>query len=355
MTKSMEKNSTSIKINIAELLKADQLLSCVKKDIETFSHNEIAIATVPKDGCLHFIKSEYFWKIFQEKAQKNNYTKLLIIADSKLKDLVLAENRVATCLLSTNVELSMANTSKVFYQSKFGKINHHLDGRLSGTANIHPSAFVSPLAFIGEYVEIAAGAEIMPGVYVGAHSCIGENTKLFPHVSIYNFVKIGKNCRIHSNTVIGADGFGYVFDKGSHVKIWHIGSVIIKDDVEIGANSCVDAGTFIPTLIGDKCIIDNQVQVAHNTQLGTGVVLCGQTGTAGSAKIGDYAVCGGRVAIGPQVEIGKYAKIAGGAMVTKSFGDGVELGGHPARPLKEWLRSIALLNRLEKTSKKDMP
>ncbi len=355
MTKSMEINSTPSKIKLSELLEADQLLSCVKKDIESFSHDEIAIATDPKDHSLHFIKSEQYWKIFHEKIKKNNFSKLLVIADTKLKDLILAEKSIATCLLSTNVELSMALASKIFHQHKFVNCNNHLDGRLSGTAKIHPSALVSPLAFIGEYVEIAAGVEIMPGSYIGPYVSIGENSEVFPRVTIYSHVKIGKNCRIHAGTVVGSDGFGYVFDKGKHVKIWHIGSVIIKDDVEIGANCCVDAGTFVPTLIGDKCIIDNQVQIAHNTQLGTGVVICGQSGTGGSSKIGDYTVCGGRVAIGPQVELGKYVKVAGGGMVTKSFGDGVELGGHPARPLKEWLRSLALLNRLDKESKKGSP
>jgi UDP-3-O-[3-hydroxymyristoyl] glucosamine N-acyltransferase len=290
MTKSMEKSSTLEGFDINELLKADKLLSKIKSNLDKIYYDQIALPTDPKSNHFHFIKSEYFWNIFKEKIQKNKCSNLIVLADQKLKELILAEPLVTTCLVTPNFELSMALASKVLHDKKFSHINHHLDGRISGTAVIHPSALVSPLAFIGEYVEIQANVEIMPGTYVGAHSTIGESTKLFPKVSIYTHVKIGKNCRIHSGTVIGSDGFGYVFHQGQHVKIWHIGSVIIKDDVEIGANSCIDAGTFIPTLISEKCIIDNLVQVGHNTQVRCGSCTMWSSWYCRKFKIGNYTV-----------------------------------------------------------------
>lgn len=353
MTKSMENNSKFINILLDELIQSDHLLKLVKSEAFSFSLADIAVATNPKSHGFHFIKSEYFWNIFKAKITENNLSNLIVLIDSKIQNLVMTESRISSCIVTTNFELSMAKASKIFYEHKFTSINQHLDGRLSGTAKIHPSSLVSPQAFIGEYVEIGEGVEIMPGATIGAYTSIGDFSKIFPRVCIYTHVKIGKNCRIHSGTVIGSDGFGYVFDQGQHQKIWHIGSVIINNHVEIGANSCVDAGTFVPTMISDHCIIDNLVQVAHNTQLGKGVVICGQAGTAGSCIIGDYTVLGGRAAIGPHCELGKYTKVAGGGMVTKSWGDSVELAGHPARPMKEWLRNLALINRLDKKSKKD--
>ncbi len=351
MIKNMEKSKTSIKINVSELLEQDNSLTLVKSLIQHFSVDEIAIATDPRSNSLHFIKSEYYWKIFNEKLESQDLKETLVVVDKKLEVLAKATPRVATCLISSNVELSMAKTSKILYQAKFKNLSNVLDGRIAGTASIHPTALVSPQAFIGEHVVIHENVEILPGVHISAHCTVGAESIIFPKVCLYPFVTLGKKCRIHAGTVLGSDGFGYVFDKGVHTKIWHIGGVRIGHSVEIGSNSCVDAGTFVPTIIGDHCIIDNQVQIAHNTHLGKGVVLCGQVGTGGSSKIGDYVVFGGRAALAPQCEVGNFTKVAGGGMVTKNWGESLELAGHPARPLKEWLKNLALVNRLEKNSK----
>lgn len=349
MTRNMVKINSSLPlIAIHDLLAADSLLSIQKEGALFFSVEKMATPSQPISDGLHIIKSEYFAEIFIEQAKRQNITQAFVVCDSKSKVLLRDQAYISTLISSTNIELSLTRISKVFHDQKFKDINNQLDGRISGTAKIHPTALVSPLAFIGEYSSVGAYTEIMPHSFVGAKTVLGDYCTLFSGVRVYPFVKLGDRCRVHAGVVIGADGFGYVYDQGKHQKIWHIGGVVIGNDVEIGANSCVDAGTFVPTTIGDGCIIDNLVQIGHNTQLGRGVILCGQAGTGGSSKAGDFAVFGGKSALGPHCEVGKFTKVAGGGMVTKNWGESLELAGHPARPLKEWLKNLANVNKLAK-------
>ena len=238
--------------------------------------------------------------------------------------------------------------SKYFYDAIYQEIPWHLDGRQDGTAVIHPTAKVSQQVFIGAHARIGEGVFIFPGAVIGPYCVIEKASVIYPNVTIYPFSKLGAYVRVHGGAVIGSDGFGYEFNGKQHEKIWHFGGVYIEDFVEIGANSCIDSGTFYPTVIKSGVKIDNQVQIAHNTLVEEHVVLCGQSGTAGSSKIGAYTVMGGRAALGPQCELGKQCQIAGNAMITKSWPDKSILGGHPARPLDEWMRGVAYLKKLIK-------
>jgi len=178
-----------------------------------------------------------------------------------------------------------------------------------------------------------------------AGSEVGDGTIIFPNVVIYPLVKIGKSVRIHAGSIIGGDGFGYHFFNGAHQKIWHVGGVIIEDEVELGAHVTIDCGTFSPTFIGAGSKLDDQVHVAHNCYVGKGVILCGQVGMAGSSTVLDYSIIGGKTAITNDIVIGKQCKVAGMAGVSQDWPDGSIIAGHPARKLNEWLRGVAFLRK----------
>lgn len=273
--------------------------------------------------------------------EKKFYDELLQSADlKKLKDTFIWGGTVV------DVNLAISYFSKPFYDLKFLENNFLVDGRQMGSTTIHPTAMIAQGVFIGENVTIGENVQILSGTTILSNVTILENTKIYPNVSIYENVKIGKNCRIHSGTIIGADGFGYNFSKGIHHKVWHVGGVEIGNNVEIGANSTIDQGTFTPTKIGDGSKLDNQVQVGHNCQLGMGVILCGQVGIAGSTKIGDFSVFGGKAGVGPDLVIGKGVQVAGNAMVNTDWPDGSIVAGHPARPIKEWMKGLAWVRKM---------
>jgi UDP-3-O-[3-hydroxymyristoyl] glucosamine N-acyltransferase len=253
-----------------------------------------------------------------------------------------------------DVNLGMSFLSKPFYDEKIGSPNDIVDGRQMGTATIHPSAWIAQGVFIGESVVVEANVKIHAGVVLMSGVVVRENTEIFPNATIYRNVKIGTNVRIHSQCTIGADGFGYNFSNGIHHKVWHMGSVIIGDNVEIGAGTCIDQGTFSPTIIGNGSKLDNQIQVGHNCKLGTGVVLCGQVALGGSTTVGDYTVLGGAAKVANGIKIGSQVQIAGGSGVTSDIENGKVVGGFPARDIKEWLRSVAMIRKISRpTSSKE--
>jgi UDP-3-O-[3-hydroxymyristoyl] glucosamine N-acyltransferase len=225
---------------------------------------------------------------------------------------------------------------------------------------VHPSAFVDPAAEvdasaeIGPFAAIAAGAKIGPRVRVGASSSVGENSAIgadslvYSGVSIYANVTIGARAILHSGAVIGADGFGFELTGASFRKVPQVGRVEIGDDVEIGANSCVDRAALGVTEIGDGTKLDNMVHIAHNCRIGRHVLIVAQTGLAGGVTVGDYAVIGGQVGIGDKARIESKAVIGSGAGIlsSKIVRAGEPVWGTPARPLRQYLRQLATLARL---------
>ena len=319
----------------------------------SISVERLALATDLAQGTLTFVKNAKFLKTLDEYLTTAPQPLAGAVFDRKLWEGLSPEaqlsfqKRLGVVATSTNVPLSMTRLSRPLFVQKFGELQSAVDGRQLGNTEIHPSALIAQGVFVGEHVKIGAGVVIHPGVTIAPRVEIGDNTTIYANVAIYSFTTIGNNVRVHANTTIGSDGFGYVFDKGVHHKIWHTGGVVIQDDVEIGANCSVDMGTFTPTVIGAGTRIDNQVQIAHNSKIGRGCVLCGQSGLAGSAVLEDYVVLGGRAAIGPDTLIGKGTQVAGGAMVNEGavWPAGSVLGGHPARDLKEWMRTFAWVRK----------
>jgi len=318
----------------------------------------VSLIDNPKAHHLLFIKNKNYWQSFLMKQDSLDIQNLGIVFDKKLFQEIRGSehfekliNRVGAIFSTNSVDFSMCAISLPLFEEKYQQRNSWVDGRQMGTVNVHPSAKIAQGVFIGENVSIAAFCQVFPGCVLLSGSSLAENTILYPHVTLYEDTYLGKNCRIHSGTVIGADGFGYNYKNGIHHKLWHIGNVEIGDDVEIGANSAIDRGTFSSTRIGSGSKIDNLVQIGHNCQIGKGVILCGQVGVAGSAVIEDYCVLGGKAGVGPGVKIGQASQVAGAAQVNHDWPANSVIAGHPARPLKEWLRGLATLRKLSLNKK----
>lgn len=225
------------------------------------------------------------------------------------------------------------------------------------TAVVHPNAKVSESANIGPHVVIENGAvihenvQIGAGCFVGEGTIIGEDTRLWPNVTIYHGVNVGKRCAVHANTAIGSDGFGYAphkVDGNQHwLKIPQIGGVSIGDDTEIGSSCSIDRGALEDTIIGKGVIIDNQCHVAHNVEIGDYTAMAGNSGIAGSTTIGNNVIIGGTVAINGHISICDHAVISGRGFVMKTITEpGVYTAGMPATPHKEWQKTGARIRKL---------
>ncbi|MEN6608767.1 MAG: UDP-3-O-(3-hydroxymyristoyl)glucosamine N-acyltransferase [Bryobacteraceae bacterium] len=225
---------------------------------------------------------------------------------------------------------------------------------------IHPSAVVGegaeigtgvtvgPLASIGADTKIGAGTRIGAGTAIGRRVTLGEGCLIHANVSVYDDVDIGSRVILHSGAVIGADGFGFVMEAGRYHKFPQVGRVWIGDDVEIGANSCVDRAALGVTWIGEGTKLDNMVHVAHNCRIGRHVVVAAQTGFSGGVVVEDYAVIGGQVGVGDKARIESRAVLGSGCgvLTSKVIRSGQVVWGTPARPLKEHLELLANLGRL---------
>ena len=194
----------------------------------------------------------------------------------------------------------------------------------------------------------ASGARscVLAHAVIGRGCVLGEECRIYPHVVLYDGVRLGRRVIVHSGSVLGADGFGYKFRGGRHVKVPQVGSVEIGDDVEIGANTCIDCGALGPTRVGSGTKIDNLVQVAHNAAVGQHCILCGQAALSGSVQLDDYVVLGGNAGIADHVRIGKGAKVAAKSGVAADIPPGTEVFGLWAQERRLAMKELAALRRL---------
>ncbi|MEE2994001.1 MAG: UDP-3-O-(3-hydroxymyristoyl)glucosamine N-acyltransferase [Gemmatimonadota bacterium] len=220
------------------------------------------------------------------------------------------------------------------------------------TASVHSTVTLPAHVSIGSHVTIGAHTIvdehvcIGPGSSIGAHCRIGVGTWLYAHVILYDQVCLGQHVIIHSGTVVGSDGFGYIQGESGAVKIPQVGGVDIGDDVEIGANTTIDRATMGRTRIGRGSKIDNLVQIGHNVIIGDHVTICAQVGIAGSTVIEDGTLIAGQAGLADHIHVGAGARIGGQAGVTKSVPSGVSVSGYPARPHSHARRIEASVNRL---------
>jgi UDP-3-O-[3-hydroxymyristoyl] glucosamine N-acyltransferase len=222
----------------------------------------------------------------------------------------------------------------------------HPNAFIHPTAKLAPGASVGPFAAIGEGTTVGERATIGAGVVVGRFCNLGRDVILHPRSVIYDDCVIGDRVTIHSGAVIGADGFGYRIQQGQHVKVPQLGWVEIENDVEVGACSTIDRGTFGPTRIGAGTKIDNLVMIGHNCQIGRHNVLCGQVGIAGSCTTGDYVVMAGQVGLADHVTIGSRVTIGARSGVAAEIPSDSNVLGAPAVPLQEQKRLLISLKRL---------
>src|SRR3972149_6294435 len=209
-------------------------------------------------------------------------------------------------------------------------------------------------AVIEKGVSIGKRTVIGAGVFLGRSVEVGAYFVIPPRVSIYPQARLGSRVVIHAGTVIGADGFGYVFAEGRHHKFPQLGQVVIEDDVEIGSNTTIDRGSLGNTVIGEGTKIDNLVQIAHNVRVGRPCVMAAQTGISGSVEIGDYVVIGGQVGVGDKVRIESQAVIGAQAGIPtgKIVRRGSAMWGNPARPVAEFKKTYAQISNLPKLARK---
>ena len=206
--------------------------------------------------------------------------------------------------------------------------------------------YVGAFAVIEAGARIGKGSLIYPHAYIGAGVQLGEDSIVYPHATLYHGVEIGARCIIHAGAVIGADGFGFAPEADGYHKIPQLGKVVLEDDVEVGANTCIDRAVMGSTRIGRGVKLDNLVQIAHNCSVGAHTVMAAQVGVAGSSQIGQWGKFGGQVGIGGHITIGDRVEMGGQAGVISNTPDGSTLMGSPAMPLRDAMRSFVLQPKL---------
>ena len=245
-----------------------------------------------------------------------------------------------------NARIAFARVVPLFFPEKTFPAGVHATAILAPSAQIDPTCHVGPFCHIGDNVQIGPRAVLQGGNHVGDNSVIGADTRLFPGVILYPLTQIGERVRIHAGSILGADGFGYVFDAGIHRKVPQVGQVIIHDDVEIGANVTIDRGALGPTVIGRGTKIDNLVMIAHNVTIGEHCLVIAQVGVAGSTHIGHHTTLAGQVGIAGHLEIGDKVVVAAQSGVMHHIPNGGKWLGAPAQPDHQAKRQIIALQQL---------
>ena len=248
---------------------------------------------------------------------------------------------------SENPHLTFIKAVELFHKPYCPRPGIHSSAFVSPSAKIGKDVSIGAFALIGDEVEVGAKTVIFPFVAIYPRVKIGRETVIHSHVSIREEVQIGNRVIIHNGAVIGSDGFGYLQGKDrSHIKIPQAGTVIIEDDVEVGANTAIDRASLEETIIKKGTKIDNLVQIAHNVEIGQNSILVGQVGISGSTKIGKNVIMGGQVGVADHVKIGDNVIVAGKGGVAKDVPAGSIVAGIPHMDIKDWLKVSALLPQL---------
>lgn len=262
------------------------------------------------------------------------------------EDLELEKDVDATLIRVKNAYESIAKLLQIYEASKPKKTGVAPQAYIAPSAKLGNNCYVGPFAYVGEGAEIGDGCQIYPHAVIGDNVKVGTNCIFYPNTTIYQGCKIGNNVTIHAGSVIGADGFGFAPGADGYDKIPQIGIVVIEDNVEIGANTCVDRSTMGATVIHKGVKLDNLVQVAHNVEIGENTIMSAQVGIAGSTKVGSWCMFGGQVGLAGHITIGDKTFLGAQSGVPGSLKGGEELIGTPPMNPRAYFKSQAIFRRL---------
>jgi UDP-3-O-[3-hydroxymyristoyl] glucosamine N-acyltransferase len=247
--------------------------------------------------------------------------------------------------------LAVAAVLGLFHPRRAARPGVHPTAVIGAGASVHPQAEVGPYVVIGDGSRVGAGAIVESHATVGRECVVGDGAWIHPHVVLYDRTVLGARVEIHSGAVLGADGFGYAKGPAGLVKVPQVGSVVVEDDVEIGANTCIDRATLDATRVGAGTKIDDLVMIGHNCKIGRHGVLCGQVGLAGSTTVGDGVMLGGQVGVAGHIRIGHGVQAGGRTGIESDVADGERIFGTPFMRYRDALRVWAELRRLPETAR----
>jgi len=311
-------------------------------DAEVVGNPEAIIRTVCKieegieNGLTFLANPKYTHYIYETKA-----TAVIVNKD------FVPENELHTTLIKTeNSYLALAKLLDIYNQMKPSKVGISDRAYIAPTAKIGENVYIAEFVSVGDYAVIGNNTKLYPHVYVGDQGKVGNNTTMHSGVKLYAECVVGNDCIIHAGTVIGADGFGFAQQDGEYVKVPQIGNVVIEDNVEIGANTCIDRATMGSTFIRKNVKLDNLIQVAHNVELGEGTAAAAQVGFSGSTKVGKHCIFAGQVGIAGHLEIGDRVIVGAQSGVMSNITGPQIVLGSPAVPVLEEKKLIIYRKKL---------
>ncbi len=316
---------------IAELLSAE-----IVGNPEAIVTNVCKIEEGFEGGLTFLANPKYTHYIYETKA-----TAVIVNQD------FVPEHPVAATLIKVpDSYLALAKLLEYYRSMKNVKKGISDKACISPSAKIGHDVYIGEFASIGDHAVIADHARIYPHVCIGDNARIGQETVLYYGVKLYEDCIVGNNCIIHAGTVIGSDGFGFASHEGQYIKIPQIGNVVIEDNVEIGANTCIDRATMGSTVIRKDVKLDNLIQIAHNVEMGEGSACAAQVGISGSTKVGRHCIVAGQVGIAGHLVIGDRVTIGAQSGVTNSINGGQTVLGSPAIPYGDEKKLIIYRKKL---------
>lgn len=252
----------------------------------------------------------------------------------------------ATLIKTPNAYESLAKLMALYESMKPKKTGISTMASVAASATIGENVYIGPFVYVGERAVIGDNTVIEANVSVGDNATIGSDCTLYNGVTIYHDCKVGNRCILHAGSVVGSDGFGFAPGANGYEKIPQIGIAVLEDDVELGANTCIDRATMGATIIKRGVKLDNMVQVAHNVVIDEHTVMAAQCGIAGSTKVGSWCMVGGQTGISGHIQIGNQVKVGGHSAISNSVKDGKAVMGYPAFDHVQFARASVIFKKL---------